>query len=85
MNSKSLHVQMQTLIDKLIKFNEINVTDCEYKQLIKISPATIDRLLSPIRKRYRLKGISTTKPGELLKNSIKIRRACDEMEKQPIL
>ncbi|MRR08060.1 MAG: transposase [Deltaproteobacteria bacterium] len=37
-----------------------------------ISPATIDRLLRPIRVQYQGRGRSTTKPGTLLKNQIPI-------------
>jgi hypothetical protein len=33
---------------------------------------TVDRYLNPERARLRLKGISTTKLGTLLRNSIKI-------------
>ena len=35
------------------------------------------------RERLSLKGISTTKPGALLRHSIKIRKAGDEMETEP--
>ena len=37
-----------------------------------ISPATIDRLMQPIRIRYKKRGRSTTKPGTLLRNQIPI-------------
>jgi hypothetical protein len=40
--------------------------------LLTISPATIDRLLSPIRIQYQGRGRSTTKPGTLLRNQIPI-------------
>jgi len=40
--------------------------------LLKISPATIDRLLAPIRIQYHKRGRSTTKPGTLLRNQIPI-------------
>jgi hypothetical protein len=40
--------------------------------LLKISPATIDRLLRPIRVQYQGRGRSTTKPGTLLRNQIPI-------------
>jgi len=42
-------------------------------QLQTISPATIDRLLSPIRHRYTKRGLATTKPGSLLKKHIPIK------------
>ena len=38
-----------------------------------VSPSTIDRKLKHEKKRFRIKGISTTKPGTLLKSQIPIR------------
>lgn len=43
------------------------------KKLLKVSPATIDRVLKPIRHLYRGKGRSATKPGLLLKHHIPIK------------
>ncbi len=43
------------------------------KSLRKISPASIDRTLKPIRHLYRGKGRSATKPGLLLKSHIPIK------------
>ena len=43
------------------------------KALLKISPATIDRLLQPVRLKYKTHGRSTTKPGTLLKKHIPIK------------
>src|SRR5512136_2040373 len=40
--------------------------------LVKISPATIDRLLKPARIHYTKRGRSTTKPGTLLRKQIPI-------------
>src|SRR5208282_3752020 len=42
-------------------------------QLLAASPATIDRLLQPLRVRYPGKGLAGTKPGTLLKHHIPIR------------
>ncbi len=53
------------------------------QELLSMSAATVDRYLKTERDRLRLKGISTTKPGTLLRNSIKIRKAGDEMETEP--
>lgn len=39
-------------------------------QLLTISPATIDRLLKPVRVRVKRRGLSGTRPGTLLKNQI---------------
>lgn len=48
-----------------------------------MSPATIDRYLKPAKDRMRLKGISTTKPAKLLRNSIQIRTVADERDTLP--
>jgi len=42
------------------------------KTLLAISPATIDRILKPVRIRYQKRGKSTTKPGTLLRKQIPI-------------
>lgn len=42
-------------------------------RMLELSAATMDRLLAPIRVKYRGKGLSGTKPGSLLKNQIPIR------------
>lgn len=41
--------------------------------LLAISPATIDRLLKPVRVKYKGRGRSTTKPGTLLRKQIPIK------------
>jgi hypothetical protein len=43
------------------------------KALRRISPATIDRLLNPLRLKYKRRGRSTTKPGTLLRKQIPIK------------
>ena len=53
------------------------------KELHSMSAATVDRYLKTERERLRLRGISTTKPGVLLRNSIKIRKAGDEVSSEP--
>lgn len=46
----------------------------EIKQkVLEISPATIDRLLKPYRSKYAKRGLSTTKPGSILKKHIPIK------------
>lgn len=42
------------------------------KDLLNISPATIDRLLNPVRIHYKKRGRATTKPGTLLRKQIPI-------------
>lgn len=41
--------------------------------LLRISPATIDRLLHKIKRKYKKLGLSATKPGSLLKKQIPIK------------
>lgn len=43
------------------------------EKLLKISPATIDRLISKERKRMGKVGLSTTKPGSLIKKHVPIK------------
>lgn len=43
------------------------------QQLLTISPATIDRLMAPLRAKYHKKGLATTKPGSLLRHHIPIK------------
>jgi hypothetical protein len=52
-------------------------------QLMKISASTIDRLLTPIRKKMTIKGRTTTKPGTLLKHQIPVRTWSDWNENIP--
>ena len=43
-----------------------------FQALLQISPATIDRILNPVRIHYKKHGRTTTKPGTLLKKQIPI-------------
>ena len=52
-------------------------------ELQAMSAATIDRYLAPARAKDQLRGKSTTKPGQLLRNSIQVRKAGDEVEAEP--
>ena len=62
---------------------EIKLSTKVREKLFKISAATVDRLLAKERKKYRIKGRSTTKPGTLLKKSIPIRIFTEGDEKVP--
>jgi hypothetical protein len=62
---------------------EFNLGEDIRALLLSVSPATIDRKLRNQKKRYRLKGIHTTKPGTLLKSQIPIRVCFDRDEKRP--
>ncbi len=58
-------------------------TEVAVAELQKMSAATVDRYLKPARDRMRIKGISTTKPSPLLRNSIAIRTCADEAPQAP--
>lgn len=54
--------------------SEKNILTKKEKALLrKISPATIDRLLSPFRSRYEKRGLSTTRPGSMIRELIPIK------------
>jgi hypothetical protein len=60
------------------------VLDAETRRLLlRISPATADRLLKRARERSRPHGLSTTKPGTLLKHAIPIRTFADWDDAKP--
>ncbi|MCA9834196.1 MAG: transposase family protein [Thermomicrobiales bacterium] len=52
-------------------------------ELLAMSPATIDRYLAPIKATAALRGRAMTKPSPLLRSSITIRRAGDEVDAEP--
>ena len=58
-------------------------TEAALAEVEAMSAATMDRYLKPARDRMRIKGISTTKPSPLLRNSITIRTCADEAPKAP--
>ena len=74
---------LSEIVPVLEKWGEIKLNLKIREKLWKISAATIDRLLADTRKRYRIKGRSTTKPGTLLKKAIPIRTFADWDEKVP--
>ena len=59
-------------LERLVNFGEVKATKETVSKVKSISSATIDRKLKPY-KRIRQKGVSTTKPGTLLKKQIAIR------------
>jgi len=81
--SKRLAPFLSEIIPVLERWGEIKLNLKVREKLGKISAATIDRLLADTRKRYRIKGRSTTRPGTLLKKSIPIRTFADWNEKVP--
>lgn len=55
-----------------------------FDELMAMSAATVDRYLRPVRDAARPRGLASTRPaGELLRNSITIRKASDELDGLP--
>lgn len=52
-------------------------------ELLSMSASSIDRYLKGAKATDQIKGISTTKPSPLLRSTIKIRKAGDEVEAEP--
>jgi hypothetical protein len=50
-----------------------DISEAHQALLLRVSPATIDRLLRPVKKKLWPKGKSLTKPGPLLKHQIPVR------------
>lgn len=80
---KRLQPLLKELLAVLQQHKEIRVTREIKKKLLRISAATIDRILKPERKKYQLKGRSLTKPGTLLKHQIPIRTFSEWNEQSP--
>lgn len=85
---KYLHATMRILLHLLEAHHELIIGQGRYttkvrRELLTMSPATIDRYLKPIRAKDAINGHSTTKPGTLLRSAITIRRAGDDVEDEP--
>jgi hypothetical protein len=78
--SKRLQPFLPELITVLRRNNELHLDADTEARLIKMSPATIDRLLEPYRQAGGRKSASTTRSGDLLKNTIPIRTFTDWQE-----
>lgn len=75
--SKRLIPFLPELIPVLERHGHLLVTEEVRAQLLSLSPATADRLLQPFRQRDGIRGMTTTKPGALLKRQIPIRTFAD--------
>lgn len=66
----------------LERHGELAMSDATRAALLRMSAATIDRYLKPCRTGGR-RGLTTTRPGQLLKHTIPIRTFADWDEAQP--
>ena len=85
---KYLAASMRVQLDGLQRHGELAFGRDRYspvvrEELLEMSPATIDRYLAPAKAKDQVKGKSTTKPSPLLRSSVKIRKATDEIEAAP--
>ena len=80
---KRLVAIMPELIAKLEQFGELRLTPLTKEKLLRISAASVDRLLQPERRKQQLRRRSHTKPGTLLKHQIPIRTFAEWDEAQP--
>jgi len=81
--SHRLHPFIPELVEAMERHGELHLSPTTRQLLLQISPATIDRLLKPARRRLAPHGRSTTKPGTLLKTSIPIRTWADWDDLKP--
>ena len=85
---KYLGASMELQLDGLERHGELvdgvdRYSPAVRQELLSMSPASIDRYLKPARASDQIRGVSTTKPSPLLRSSIKIRKAGDEVEAEP--
>lgn len=85
---KYLAASMRIQLDGLEAHGELVAGRDRYsaavrEELLAMSPASIDRYLKPAKATDQIRGVSTTKPSALLRSSIKIRKAGDEVEAEP--
>jgi hypothetical protein len=81
--SKRLKPFLPEMVRVLEYHNELSLTEQVKSQLLRMSRATIDRCLKPARFEEKRHGLSTTKPGSLLKKAIPIRTYADWDDARP--
>jgi len=70
---KRLAAALPDTVRQLVRCGELKVHRAVQDKLMRISAATIDRLLASERRKHALRGRSQTKPGTLLKHQIPVR------------
>lgn len=81
--AKRLVPFLPALVQSLEEHGHLTLTDEVRTQLLAISPATADRILSGLRPGGKLRGVTTTKTGSLLKHQVPVRTFADWNEMQP--
>lgn len=80
---KRLLYFLKEVVPVLEKFGELRINAQIRGKLLRISPATIDRILRGDKKKLMLKSRARTKPGTLLKHQIPIRSFSEWDELRP--
>jgi hypothetical protein len=80
---KRMQPALAEMVRVLERHNELYCDPGTRAKLLRVSAATIDRLLRPERRKYELRGKARTKPGTLLKHQILIRTFAEWDEQQP--
>jgi hypothetical protein len=81
--SKRLHPFLPEMVKVLERCGELQLPAETKRLLLQMSSATIDRCLGPARFEHPSHGLSTTKPGSLLKKAIPVRTFTPWDEDQP--
>jgi hypothetical protein len=80
---KRLRAALPELVTVLERHNELCCDRATREKLLRVSAATIDRLLRVERRKHQLRSKARTKPGTLLKHQIPIRTFAEWDEQQP--
>jgi hypothetical protein len=80
--SRRLHPFLPEMVDILERHAELKLSEKARCLLLRMSRATIDRCLQSVRQQPR-RGLSTTKPGTLLKQAIPVRTFADWQDTRP--
>jgi len=80
---KRMQPALAEMVLVLERHNELHCDRSTRAKLLRVSAATIDRLLRTERRKYELRGKARTKPGTLLKHQIPIRTFAEWDEQQP--
>lgn len=81
--SKRLKPFLPEIVAVLERHQELSLSAEVKSQLLRMSRSTIDRCLQPARFEEKRHGLSTTKPGTLLKKAIPIRTFADWDDARP--
>lgn len=82
-SGKRLVSALPEVVPRLVALKELKIKKAIVRQLLRMSAATIDRLLKPERAKFTLKRRGCTKPGTLLKHQIPIRTFSDWDDAKP--